>query len=594
MKIHRKSYIAIAVVTLLMVVVAIVSRIYYNSPTTATNAVVEEQQFYALVDKSGKELLHAVVYPGKDTILSDARDTVFLQTVTRYRPASWVNRTWMPFSFGCLAAKVDETAEKQSALAPLDNQCIASLLARKVQNIKELQQMYKMQLVEIDYYLNSHSMQDEGFDIVIRRRDAVVALQDSLTSLLKVMQAATKARTLTVAPRSRHLVVVDTLRFPAHEITCHKDGYKLFRTDRGRMPSTSRAVYLGVDNIGYGMTPAKALRSLQDTIFIGKRDKKTGKYAGNVRILCRNGCYYEGEVLDTLYEDSTRAKTVRHGMGVYFDTDRVRAGLWKNDIYKGEQPIYTSNHVYGIDISRYQHEPSGGKTVTQVKKVKVRGRWRKVKTKVKVTYPIDWNNLRISSLGTLSKKKVDGVVDYPISFVYIKATEGSSVINKYFFSDYSQARIHGFKVGAYHFYSTRTYASAQAVYFLKNSRYQKGDLPPVLDLEPSAQQIAGMGGPAAMLASARKWLEIVEKNRGVRPILYVSQKFVNRYMTSKYTDGEYLKKNYQVWIARYGEYKPDVHLLFWQLCPDGRVKGIHGYTDINIYNGYADSFNSLF
>jgi len=42
-----------------------------------------------------------------------------------------------------------------------------------------------------------------------------------------------------------------------------------------------------------------------------------------------------------------------------------------------------------------------------------------------------------------------------------------------------------------------------------------------------------------------------------------------------------------VWIARYGEYKPDVNLVYWQLCQDGKVAGIHGPVDINVYNGFA-------
>ena len=48
---------------------------------------------------------------------------------------------------------------------------------------------------------------------------------------------------------------------------------------------------------------------------------------------------------------------------------------------------------------------------------------------------------------------------------------------------------------------------------------------------------------------------------------------------------------YRVWIARYGEYKPDVKLIYWQLSPDGRVRGIHRLVDINVFNGYQDEWN---
>ncbi|MBF1605019.1 MAG: glycosyl hydrolase family 25, partial [Prevotella shahii] len=39
--------------------------------------------------------------------------------------------------------------------------------------------------------------------------------------------------------------------------------------------------------------------------------------------------------------------------------------------------------------------------------------------------------------------------------------------------------------------------------------------------------------------------------------------------------------------------KPDVHLVYWQLCPDGRVQGIQGEVDINVFNGYKEVFDEF-
>ena len=204
-------------------------------------------------------------------------------------------------------------------------------------------------------------------------------------------------------------------------------------------------------------------------------------------------------------------------------------------------------------------------------------------------YNIDWKRLRISHLGNISKKTINGDVNYPISFIYIKSTEGASLLNPFYRKDYVAARAHGYKVGSYHFFSTLTPATLQARQFLKNSYVKSGDLPPVLDVEPTKAQIQKMGGVGVLLARMRIWLRMVEKETGKRPIIYVSQTFVNRYL-SKATD---IKQKYQVWIARYGEYKPDIKLVFWQLCPDGRVTGIRGHVDINVFNGYHDSFKQF-
>ena len=182
-----------------------------------------------------------------------------------------------------------------------------------------------------------------------------------------------------------------------------------------------------------------------------------------------------------------------------------------------------------------------------------------------------------------------GNVNYPIRFIYIKSTEGKSIVNPYYKKDYSAARAYGYKVGTYHFFSTRTPAVAQANHFLRHSCIRKGDFPPVLDLEPSHSQISKMGGPGVLFARVRTWLRLVERATGVKPILYISQIFVNRYLPA----APDLKHNYKIWIARYGEYKPDIHLVYWQLCPDGRVAGIHGAVDINVFNGYQDAFTKF-
>lgn len=267
----------------------------------------------------------------------------------------------------------------------------------------------------------------------------------------------------------------------------------------------------------------------------------------------RNGEHYEGQ---------WRAGR-REGHGFSSRAGRiVRCGAWKRDRFKGERMVYTADRVYGIDISRHQHE---------------RGRKR---------YGIDWSRLRITSLG--GGRRVSGAVDYPVSFVYIKATEGRSLFNRYYPSDLRQARRHGIPVGSYHFFSATSTGAQQAAYFLKMAWVAGGDLPPVLDLEPTDAQVRQMGGRAAMFAQVLVWLRRVERSCGKRPVLYVGQQFVNSHLLHAPAE----MRRYDVWIARYGEYKPYVHLLHWQLTPYGRVRGIRGEVDINVFNGTREQFQT--
>lgn len=305
-----------------------------------------------------------------------------------------------------------------------------------------------------------------------------------------------------------------------------------------------------------------------DSLMTGIRPDSIGTYLGDFLLdkaqghgayITPDGSYSEG------HWDNDR----RHGFGLELLTPvnqdpRLRVGEWSKNRYQGERMRYTTERIYGIDIARYQH-----------------GKGRK-------PLPIQWNKLRITHVGKRGSHNVRGTADYPVSFVYIKSTEGISIRNKFYFGDYTQARKHGIRTGAYHFWSVRTSGASQAEFFLKNTRFNHGDLPPVLDIEPSDAQIAQMGGAENMFRHIRTWLKMVEKRVGVKPILYVNQRFVSNYLV-KETD---LKRDYRIWIARYSEYKPDLHLIYWQLCPDGHVAGILGDVDINVFNGYKSQFET--
>lgn len=300
-----------------------------------------------------------------------------------------------------------------------------------------------------------------------------------------------------------------------------------------------------------------------DTLTHGTRTDSLGVYRGQFnarmqahgtgRMFYRNGEFYEG----TWHEGK------RSGHGFSLSPNRaVYSGVWGNDRFRGEQLIFTSNRIYGIDISRYQHE--------------INGRRRPV-------YPIRWNKLRIRHLG--ADRRVQGKVDYPVSFIYVKSTEGRTYLNKYYAADVRQARRRGIPVGTYHFFSLTSTGAQQARHFLKKSSILASDLPPVLDIEPSERQIKRIG-EANMFREVRAWLRIVEQQCGKRPVLYISQQFFLDHMKN----APDLVQDYEFWIARYGQYMPYVRLLHWQLTPYGRVEGIRGDVDVNVFNGTPEQF----
>ena len=407
---------------------------------------------------------------------------------------------------------------------------------------------------EIRYYCDVHNVQDEGYDMVVEHRNVVNKAIARTSAVINALEWITPETKLEV----RHIAIYKDRRNAGIP--------KVFMGNSNGI--WTNGVWLKISANGNGVMINKCSQLISgtwhnDTLAYGRTTDQHGTYNGQFS----RGLYAEGHGSYTsndgnFYEGHWQ-NNMRHGFGFAVCPGSIKAGEWADDKYKGERMNYTSERVYGIDISRYQH-----------------GKGRKY-------YPIYWNKLRITHLGNLSKKQISGTVSYPVSFVYIKSTEGISIRNRFYASDYRQARKHGIACGAYHFFSTKTDASAQARYFLKHTYINKGDLPPVLDVEPTHAQIAKMGGEKALHRAIRTWMSIVKQHTGQNPILYISQNFVNKYLGN----APDIKRDYNIWIARYGEYRPDVRLVYWQLSPDGRVEGIHGDVDINVFNGYRDRFD---
>ena len=410
-------------------------------------------------------------------------------------------------------------------------------------------------LEEMRYFLDVHGVQDEGYDMVARHATDTEEEIGWIRKILDRLEGITKESYVTV----KRVAVYDSDNGSfSRDVFIESDG-GLWTA--GRWLKTRRK--------GNGIVirrDGKIVRGVWsgDSVSSGVYTDATGTYRGQLdENLCasghgvfigNDGAFYEGHWKNDRQD----------GFGFYV-RDVIRAGEWSGGIYKGERLNYTSERIYGIDISRYQH-----------------GKGRRY-------YPIHWNRLRIASLGGISRKHVSGPVDYKVSFVYIKSTEGITVRNPYYLADYRQARRNGIYCGAYHFFSLRSDAAAQARFFIRHSRFSKGDMPPVLDVEPTDWQIARIGGARELFSRVRRWMNIVRRKTGVRPVLYVSQQFVNKYLN----DAPDIKRDYNIWIARYGEYKPDIKLVYWQLCPDGKVRGIHGDVDINVFNGYHDQFDKF-
>lgn len=172
---------------------------------------------------------------------------------------------------------------------------------------------------------------------------------------------------------------------------------------------------------------------------------------------------------------------------------------------------------------------------------------------------------------------------FPVQFIFMKATEGGDYSDKRFVANFDSAKAHGFIRGAYHFYNPKTDVNKQADFFINSVKLEPGDLPPVLDIEKKGKDIP------KLQADLKHWLRRIEDHYGVKPIIYASYKFKNRYLNDS------VFNSYPYWIAHYYvdsvQYKGD--WKFWQHTDVGTLPGIKEQVDLNVFNGGLEGLNAL-
>lgn len=199
-------------------------------------------------------------------------------------------------------------------------------------------------------------------------------------------------------------------------------------------------------------------------------------------------------------------------------------------------------NIHGIDVSKYQQF-------------------------------IDWQLVRDMEVGEVQ-----------ISFAFIKATEGLGNVDRQFKRNWKKAQEAGLVRGAYHFFLATKNGKAQAQNFIARVDLEKGDLPPVIDVE----QTYGVS-PERLRANIRQFLDALEYNYRVKPIIYTNVDFYNHYLKDEFDD-------YPLWVAHYlRKDHPCIQRswLFWQHSEMGRVNGVLQPVDFNVFNGDSAAFQDL-
>jgi lysozyme len=183
-------------------------------------------------------------------------------------------------------------------------------------------------------------------------------------------------------------------------------------------------------------------------------------------------------------------------------------------------------------------------------------------------------------------------IDWPrvrragIGFAFIRVSDGVTIRDPMFATNWAQARRAGVIRGAYQYFRPDQSVIAQADLMIAAMRDRKpDDLPPVLDIEIDT----GLR-PDVLAARAKIWIDRVRDKLGVEPLIYTGNDLWRN-------GGAAALATQALWIAHYTSECPSLpapwtRWAFWQHTDRGAVPGIEGPVDLDLFAGTIDELRA--
>ena len=158
-----------------------------------------------------------------------------------------------------------------------------------------------------------------------------------------------------------------------------------------------------------------------------------------------------------------------------------------------------------------------------------------------------------------------------VHYVYVKATEGAELVDNMYKTNLRGARRAGLRVGIYHFYIPSVSPQRQFQNLRSAVDLRDIDLLPIIDIERRGRESLPV-----FQQNLKTFIQLVERHYGVKPVLYCSRDFYNKYLSGPFTSYKYM-------IARYHPDIPELcdnaAFVMWQFSSTSYVRGIRGHVD---------------
>jgi lysozyme len=180
---------------------------------------------------------------------------------------------------------------------------------------------------------------------------------------------------------------------------------------------------------------------------------------------------------------------------------------------------------------------------------------------------------------------LDAAAEEGYSFVWIKASEGSTFHDENFSLNVKKARHAGMRTGAYHYFRFDKDGVSQAVNLLRAVKGHRLDMGLAVDVEDAGN---ARGVPQDSIIFRLQQMQDFLNLCGYRVTFYSNRDGYEKYLLENF-------RGFPLWICSFSrENALNDDWTFWQYDHHGKVAGIIGDVDLNVFNGSLEDWEALF
>ena len=168
-----------------------------------------------------------------------------------------------------------------------------------------------------------------------------------------------------------------------------------------------------------------------------------------------------------------------------------------------------------------------------------------------------------------------------LDFVFLKATEGTTHIDRDFETHYKGFKNKGIALGVYHFFRFDTDGEQQAIHFLNRIKGHTFQVPLIVDVEhennPKVRR-------EKVIQRLNEFMQTIKKKTGQKPIIYTNGDGYSDFVEKEFDD-------HTLWLSSTNAWRPAMmDCTFWQFNINADLMEITHRADLNVFRGSREEW----